>query len=186
MGSFGDLVVIGEVTNVGSTTIPGVRITMALANQEEKQIIGEKESLSLPWGQIGSRETAPFTVEFDVPPEPRTWDTENITAIVGSPAGVIGRVGNVVPTLTTENLEIEARTASGTIRNTGSRSVGNLEVAVTGYNDRGEVVAVWWPSFINGTLAPGYALDFQISSVFVSGQPLDATTYRARVLGVEQ
>jgi hypothetical protein len=172
----GILDVVGEVQNVGPTTVDPVFLIGRIYSSTGADI---SDSYCEVWQRyLMPQQKAPFYMEFQPPSSTGIWhpsDFSNVTLIpyianattgyqypdlsVISSSGTVGTGGNFTG----------AYLVNGVIKNTGSQTAVNLTVAATFYNATGSVVAVgntYDPTnpWITPSLAPSETVSFQVAA----------------------
>ena len=163
-GFAGDLVVVGEIQNTGTTTLGQVDIGGAAYNSSQVRLCSAEDpvlALPLPPGQ-----KAPFYMDFN-PVQSITrddsWvpDVTNVTLKV-----VIANATNQTQYtgLTTTNLSgfdnAGVYTVTGYVDNTGSQTPQTVWVATTFYNSAGKVIGLNYTSYLTPSPSPGNSVAF--------------------------
>ncbi len=188
--SNGDLIVVGEVQNVGPNTVNPVMLTGSVYSNG----VDQDDSYTQVWvSYLTPQQEAPFYMEFPSPynsPD-GTWASVLITNIaltvsqanatssyqypdlkITSSSGTIGTSGNYVG----------AYLVNGVIENTGTQTATNLTVVGAFFNSTGTVIAVGYTNYLTPTsLSPSGTLSFQIAALDLDqnsvAAPLKITKY---------
>ncbi len=161
----GDLVIVGEVQNVGSNIIGYMDVTGVVydsngtvLNSNEAQVFGNN---LLP-GQ-----KAPFYIDF-APEDSITQDQSYISS-VSSVAVSVGYVSdtNSTPysglTVASSTSYVDSSgtyTVTGTIQNSGTEEAGNVLVVTTFYNSTGAVASLNFTDYLSDSFGPGDSVPF--------------------------
>ncbi len=163
----GDLVVVGEVQNVGTTNLFSVYVVgTAYVNGTEvayaqRQVFGN----NLQPGQ-----KAPFYLDFQ-PEDSVTYDlswVSNVTDVVVGTGYVVNTDKDMYQGLT---LTAQNQTASGvyqiigSVKNTGTETIGDVRVVTTFYDALGTVVSLNYTDVLSDSLAPGASENFVATPV---------------------
>jgi len=171
----GDLVVVGEVQNVGSNVISYLDVTGVAynssgtaLNSNEVQVFGNN---LLP-GQ-----KAPFYIDF-TPENSITQDQSYISSV----SNVVVSVGYVndnnetpysgltVASSTSYVDNTGTFTVTGTIQNSGNEAAGNVLVVTTFYNSSGGVASLNFTNYLSSSFAPGDSVPFAATPTDNSAQ----------------
>ena len=165
---YGDLVVVGEVENTGTTPLSTVSIHGDAYNSSGLVYLGYADLIGVP--ELLPGQKAPFYMDFY--PEESPCDTQ---AWVSSVTSVTLQLGAVVSTnqtqysgltIPTDSLSSYtssgAYTVTGSIENDGDQTVGHVWVLVTYYNSSGTVIGMNCTNYLDpsGSLSPGNAVAF--------------------------
>lgn len=159
----GDLVVVGEIQNIGSNIIGNMSV-VAFAYDSENNLLSQ-QSNQVYGSDIPPAGKAPFYIVF--PPQVNPdysrieWESQvsNVTLYM------------TIPIVTTETqysgLTISGTsgtiTVTGTVKNTGSQTVGYVWVVATYYDASGKVVGVGNSAFVSTSFHPGASGGFTVS-----------------------
>ncbi len=163
----GDLVVVGEVQNVGTTNLLSVRVSAtAYVNGTEvgyayRQVYGNN---------LKPDQKAPFYLDF-LPGNSITGDL----SWVGNVTDVVVYVGYIeysdLEMYQALTVSSENSTASGvyrvvgSVQNTGSETIGDVRVITTFYDASGTVVSLNYTEVLSDSLAPGSSVSFVANPV---------------------
>jgi hypothetical protein len=163
----GDLVVVGELQNNGTSNIYYVYVTGyayvndTLVGITQRQVFGNN---------LETNQKAPFYLDF--PPETsQTSDTNwmaNTTSVVVVPSYVSNTAESMYQglTVTSENSTSSGTyTITGSVKNTGSESIGDVRVITTFYNSSGTVVSLNYTEVLSDALSPGASVSFTATPV---------------------
>jgi hypothetical protein len=194
----GDMVAVGEIQNTGSNVL-GFVILAANAYDESGQTLASTQGRVLV-ANMQPGQKAPFYLDF-IPDYSTTQDNSwipsmaniSISVIHVEPATGTQYAGLVIPTGSTTPYRDSSGTytVTGTIRNTGSETVGTVWAVTTFYNSSGTVVAINYTTYLTHSCPPGTSLPFTASpmdnsaqlsnqivnySVLIQSEPLDTST----------
>ena len=168
----GDLVVVGEVQNTGSTSIPEIAVGANAANGSI--ILASTSNVAFGYN-LAPGQKAPFYLDF--PPETTTaQDATQYQSFVSSInnitfttsildvtrttyTGVTARNGSLIGAVNSGTY-----TLSGTLQNTGSQKSGDVYVSATFYNSSGNVIAIGIVT-LSTSLAPGATATFSLTPI---------------------
>ncbi len=157
----GDLVVVGEIKNIGGAIIQNVTLT-ANAYSASGTELGSSQGTAFVYECIPGAK-APFSIDF-----PASSSTTSNQNWVGSVASVTVTVLSVTDTTTApyNGLTVPEEpysfnnsgvlTTGGTIINSGSETVGYIWVVTTFYDNTGKVVDLNFTNYVNTPVAPLY------------------------------
>jgi hypothetical protein len=169
-GYAGDLVVVGEVENTGTTTLGQIDIAGAAYNSSNTLVCSTEDPLlALP---LAPGQKAPFYMDFN-PIESITRDDSWVPDVTAA-GNVTLRVSiadatnqTVYAGLTTTNLSgfdnSGVYTVQGDVENTGSQTPQNVWVATTFYNSAGKVIGLNYTSYLTPSPSPGNSVPFAAS-----------------------
>ena len=160
---WGDLIVVGEIQNVGSNII-GSLTAVAFAYDSSNNVLSQQGN-QVYGSDIPPNGKAPFYIVFQPQFNPDysrlNWESQvsNVTMFT------------TVPVDTTETqysgLTISGTsgttTITGTVQNTGSQTVGYTWVVATYYDSSGTVVGVGSSAFVSILFHPGASGGFTVS-----------------------
>jgi hypothetical protein len=165
----GLLDVVGEVQNVGQSTIDAVYLRGSVLSTTGAYL---SDSAAKVWvAYIVSQQKAPFIMEFPAPTDD-FWRLEDIGNVQFTVALANATSSHQYPDLriTSSRASIGnsgdyngAYTVDGEIENTGSQTATNITVVGTFFNSTGTVVAVGYTLYLTPTnLSPSQKMSFQI------------------------
>lgn len=164
----GDLVVVGEVQNVGTTNI-GYAYVNAIAYVDDLEVA--QASHQVYGNNIEPNQKVPFYLDF-IPENSLTGDltwVANVTNVIA----YVGYVYNSDPSqyqdltaTSTSSSSSGTYTVTGKVTNTGAQTIGDVRVITTFYNSEGTVVNMNYTSVLSSSLTAG-------SSVSYTAQPVD-------------
>jgi hypothetical protein len=160
----GDLVAIGEVQNIGTTTLGSVWLvgtaynsTGAMLDQTENRAF----AINLSPGQ-----KAPFFLDFQPeysPTRDQSWvkSVRNVTLAVTTVLDATDTMysGLTIPAINGFN-NAGTYTVTGTIQNTGTQTTGRTWAVTTFYNSSSTVIALNFTNYLADSIAPGNAVQF--------------------------
>ncbi len=158
----GDLVVVGEIENVGTTNLGYVRMTgIAYINgttvaTAQRQVYGN----NLQPGQ-----KAPFYLDF-MPENSESGDLSwvpyvtNVTAFVSYVYNTDEDMYQGLTASSDSSTSSGTFTVTGTVQNTGSETTGDVRVVTTFYNSSGTVVSINYTDVLSDSFAPGATVSF--------------------------
>jgi len=167
--SLGNLVVVGQVQNIGPDVIEQVILTGTASTQNGLQSVSYT---SVYVAQLLPQQKAPFDIDFQPPQGSNGWySVGNINLSVA--------IANSTSSHQYPDLKITSSSASvgttgdyngaylvtGKIQNTGTQAATNLTVVGTFFNSTGAVVGVGYTNYLEPrTLNPSESLSFQIAA----------------------
>ncbi len=167
--SLGNLVVVGQVQNIGPDVIEQVILTGTASTQNGLQ---SASYTSVYVAQLLPQQKAPFDMDFQPPQGSNGWySVGNINLSVA--------IANSTSSYQYPDLKITSSSASvgttgdyngaymvtGKIQNTGTQAATNLTVVGTFFNSTGAVVGVGYTNYLEPrTLNPSESLSFQIAA----------------------
>jgi len=169
--SLGILDVVGEIQNVGSSTVGSILLTGSVSSSDGTH---QADSLVNVWGSdILPQQKAPFYMEFQAPSS-GAW-------VPGSTYRVVLSVKQADSTsnyqyqdlkITSKSSSIDTTTdnrgvywVSGIIKNTGSQDATSITVLGIFYNSAGTTVAVGYTDFLTpATLVPSATTSFKVGA----------------------
>ena len=171
----GDLIVVGEVENTGTTALSTVSVA-GVAYNSTNDIVGSGQAELIGVPELLPGQKAPFYMDFlpqDSPTLDQSWvpSVTNVTLLTGAE---VTTNQTIYQGLTTSNLNNFVNsgtyTVTGTIDNSGDQTVGQVWALVTFYNSTGTVVsmnctAYLDPSDTGYSLSPGNAVTFSATTV---------------------
>jgi len=159
----GDLVVVGEIQNVGSNIIQNVTVSGTAFSSNGTEL-GSSTGAAFVYESTPG-EKAPFSIDF--PPSSGTTTTQSWASSVSKvTVTVLSVTDTSVAPYTDLNVpqspfgfnDSGTYTVGGTIVNNGSETIGNLWVVTTFYNSAGTVVGLNFTDYLtnpNSPLRPG-------------------------------
>ena len=192
----GDLIVVGEVQNVGTNTITNV-VVDADASNATGDYVGSAE-FTVYANSLSPGQKAPFYLDFT--PDETTTDLSNFDQNWASyVTNVTARVVNVIDSNQTQysGLAVQSGsvsvlnntdpyTVTGTVQNTGNQATGPVWVVTTFYNASGTVVAFNYTDFISESLLPGNSAMFTATPVDDTAQLSSSITNYSFSIQAEQ
>lgn len=169
LDSLGNLVVVGEVQNIGPDVIDQVILTGTASTLEG---LSSASYTGVYVAQLLPQQKAPFDIDFQPPQGSNGW--YNVGEINLNVA-----VANSTSSYQYPDLKITSSSASvsttgdyngaylvtGSIQNTGTQAATNLTVVGTFFNSTGAVVGVGYTNYLEPrTLNPSESLNFQIAA----------------------
>jgi len=166
----GDLVVVGEVQNVGSNIIGSVIITGFAYNSSGTAL--DSTSFQAFGTDLLPGQISPFYLDFlpvldvaqDTMTNSYTASVTNVTVqvVVVSDTNVTQYSGLATESVTSYLDNTGTFTVSGNVQNNGTKTVGNVWVLATFYNSSGTVVGLNETAYLDpsGSLAPGDSVAF--------------------------
>ncbi len=171
---YGNLVVVGQVQNVGQDTIDKVVLIGSATTNDQLQ----QSSYSEVWGfNLVPQQKAPFYMEFLTPQSSYgqgSW-YDNVADV-----SLTVSVANATSSYQYPDLKITSSQGSvgttgdfngaylvkGNIENTGSQAATNLTVVGTFFNSTGSVVGVGYTNYLSPkTLNPSESTSFQVAAL---------------------
>ncbi|MGD6934549.1 MAG: FxLYD domain-containing protein [Candidatus Bathyarchaeia archaeon] len=163
----GDLVVVGEVQNVGTKNILAIHLN-AIAYVNGTQV--DTTSFQPYGNNLKPGQKAPFYLDF-LPEYSVTGDL----SWVGNVTDVIVYVGYIEYsdlemyqglTVSSENSTASGvYSVVGSVQNTGSETIGDVRVVTTFYDASGTVVSLNYTEVLSDSLAPGSSVSFVANPV---------------------
>ena len=156
----GDLVVVGEIQNVGSNIIQNVTLTGAAYDSNGTEL-GSSQGTAYVY-ETPPEGKAPFSIDFppssSISTTTQNWASQvtrvTITVLSVTDTVVPPYAGLVVPEAPYGFNNSGTYTTVGTIINNGSETVGNVWVVTTFYNSAGTVVDLNFTNYVNTPLSP--------------------------------
>jgi hypothetical protein len=163
----GDLVVVGEIQNIGSNVLGRVSVegdvynlTGGFLNSAVNDVYGNN---------LNPGQKAPFFLEF-IPETSVTLDQSWVPLVTNVTVNVVYAAdstqtqyaGLVVPSGSTSGALDNAGvyTLTGSVQNTGNQATGSVWVVSTFYNSSGTVVALNYTNPISSSILPGKTATF--------------------------
>ena len=166
----GDLIVVGEVQNTGSSTIESVSVNAFAYDQNSSQLaIANNEAYG---NNLLPGQKAPFYLEF-LESNAVTGDetyiqyVTNITVVAsGIAANQTAYSGLTIPasSLSASNSS-GVYTVTGTLSNSGTEELGDVWVVATFYNASGTVVSCDFTNYLANSFAPGASASFSVTPI---------------------
>jgi len=182
----GDIVVVGEVQNIGPNVIDYIIVTGTFYTPDgTAQMSNDAQAFA---AQILPQEKAPFYIDF--PPQTSitgdySWASqgiENVTLVVN--------FANPTDSRQYQDLVVSSHTSSvdstglyvvtGVVQNTGTQATNQTVVSATFYNATGGVVAVGYSNYLTpSSIAPGGTASFTVYAFDsnLSGLAAQITSY---------
>lgn len=164
----GNLVVVGEVQNTGTTNI-GYAYVIATAYINDTEVAQAQHQVY--GNNIKPNQIVPFYLDF-LPENSITGDNSWISNITN----VIAYIGYVYNSDANQYQDLQATsststssgtyTVTGKVTNTGSQTIGDVRVITTFYNSEGKVVNINFTDVLSTNLQPS-------SQVSFTAQPVD-------------
>jgi hypothetical protein len=165
----GDLVAVGEVQNVGSNVLGSVFVVGFAYNSTGTLL--DSNNIPIYASNLLPGQKAPFYIDF-LPQNSITGDDSwvpSVTKVTVQPA----YIGN---TTVTQNSGLKLTgvsaskssgtyTVTGTVKNNGTETTGNVFVDTTFYNTSGTVVALNFTSYLTSSFAPGNSVPFTATPI---------------------
>ena len=172
---YGNLVVVGQIKNVGQDVIDQVVLTGTVTTTNQLQ----QSSYTNVWvSNLVPQQKAPFYMEFFPPQDPYgqgSWYGSSIADISINVALANATSGYQYPDLKITSSQGSVGTsgdfagaylAKGTIQNTGSQAATNVTVVSAFFNSTGAVVGVGYTNYLSPrTLNPGESTSFQVAAL---------------------
>jgi hypothetical protein len=167
--SLGNLVVVGQVQNIGPDVIEQIILTGTASTSNGLQSVSYT---SVYVAQLLPQQQAPFDIDFQPPQGSNGWySVDNINLSVA--------IANSTSSYQYPDLKITSSSASvgvtgdyngaymvtGKIQNTGTKAATNLTVVGTFFNSTGAAIGVGYTNYLEPrTLNPSESLSFQIAA----------------------
>jgi hypothetical protein len=172
----GDLIVVGEVQNVGTNILGNVVIGGEAFNSTGGYLSSAEFGIFAT--NLGPGQKAPFYLEFnpiitDITTFDQNW-AYSVTNVTVRVLNVADSSQTQYSGLTIQSGSTSTSTAtgtyrlSGTVQNTGDQTTGHVWVVSTFYNSSGTVVGLNYTNYISQSLLPGR------SAIFIA-TPVDNT-----------
>jgi hypothetical protein len=188
--SFGDLVLLGEVQNLGSRPVKQLDAVATLYDAEGAVLASDSSYVVTPWafnlwrtGVLLPGEIAPFHIIIDSPGQWEDWEIElKYEEAADSDFDdhyydleILNDQGRAVNELF-YNYRV-----SGQIENIGSLETGNVRIVVTLYDAEGRIVGVEEEMTSDDELLPGETVSFSVD-MYARGQ---VASYRLFIRSVK-
>ena len=169
----GDLIAVGEVQNVGSTTLSNVTVT-GVAYDSSENVLATTSTQAFVYDMLPGQK-APFYLDFTA--ESSTTDdlswvpsVSNVTVSVTSAVDTTATQYNglAIPNGGSTHFLLdnnETFTVAGYVNNTGSETIGKVWVVATFYNSAGTVVSLNYTDYLCNSLAPDAMVSFLATPV---------------------
>jgi hypothetical protein len=172
---YGNLVVVGQIKNVGQDVIDHVILTGTATTTDQLQ----QSSYSNVWvSDLTPQQKAPFYMEFPPPQDAygqSSWYGSSIADVSINVALANATSGYQYPDLKITSSQGSvgssgdfngAYLAKGTIKNIGSQAASNVTVVGAFFNSTGTVVGVGYTNYLSPrTLNPGESTSFQVAAL---------------------
>jgi len=164
----GDLVVVGELQNIGTTNIFSVYVLgTAFVNGEEvayasRQVFGNN---------LQPSQKAPFYLDFlpqNYVTNDSNWMAEDVTDVIVTVGYTIDTDENMYQGLTVSSQgygDSDVYTVIGSVKNDGTETVGDVRVITTFYDNSGTVVSLNYTEILSSSLSPGASKNFIVTPV---------------------
>ena len=164
----GDLIVVGEVENVGSNTLGYVVVEGFAYNSSGALLASTDTQAFVP--NMGPGQKSPFYL--DLTPDNNVTQDQNWMPSATNVTLVVVYANDVAAQTQYSGLVIPAGGASasldstgtytvtGTVQNTGNQATGHVWVLSTFYNASGTVVSLNYTDYISNSLSPGATATF--------------------------
>jgi hypothetical protein len=160
----GDLVVVGEIQNVGSNII-GSAFIIGVAYNSTGGILNSNGAHAIAYDILPGHK-APFYIDF-IPQNSVTQDQSWVPSV----SNVTVRVANVIDTNKTQYSDLTSTgtsasnldgtfTVKGTVQNTGSDTAVNVWVEATFYDASASVVGLGYTNVLSNSLTSGESVPF--------------------------
>jgi hypothetical protein len=169
----GDLIVVGEVQNVGTNTLGNV-VVGAEAYNASGGFVGSSQS-SAYVTYLAPGQKAPFYLDFipdvtDITLYNPNWASlvTNVTIRVlnAADSSQTQYSGLTVPAGSVSNsTSTGTYTITGTVQNTGNQATGRVWLISTFYNASGTVIGLNYTNYISQSLLPGRSATFTASPI---------------------
>jgi hypothetical protein len=165
----GDLVIVGEIQNVGSSTLGTVSVVGLAYNSSD--VILDSNNAYIPINELLPNQKAPFYIDL-IPGDSVTNDTSdtgwipsitNVTVVVNYASAATTTQYSGLTATSSNSDNSGTYTVTGTVKNTGDKTTGGVWVDTTFYNASGTVVAMNYTDYLDlstGELAPGASVPF--------------------------
>ena len=164
----GDLIVVGEVQNIGTNTLGNV-VVGAEAYNATGDFMGSAQFAAFVT-YLNPGQKAPFYLDFtpDVT-DPTTYDPNWASSVTNITLHMLGAAdsnqtqysGLTVPTGSVAiSNSTGTYTLTGTVQNTGDQTTGRVWVITTFYNASGTVIGLNYTDYISQSLLPGKSATF--------------------------
>jgi hypothetical protein len=174
LDSYGSLIVVGQVQNIGQDTIDQIILTGVATTNDQLQ----QPSYAIVWGSnLVPQQKAPFYMEFYVPQSSYgegNW-YNNVADISLNVASANATSGYQYPDLKITSSQGSVGTTgdfsgayvvNGNIQNTGSQATTNVTVVGTFFNSTGSVVGVGYTNYLSPrTLNPSESTSFKVAAL---------------------
>ena len=171
----GDLVVVGEIQNMGTQTL-GRLVVGGEAYNVTGGFVGSAQFPPYV-NYLGPGQKAPFYLDFAPDINDITYDPNVVATVTNVTVRVLNAVdlsqtqytGLVIPTGAVSSSNATGTyTLTGTVQNTGDQATGRVWIVSTFYNASGTVVAMNYTNYISQSLLPSRSATF-------SATPIDNT-----------
>jgi hypothetical protein len=188
--SMGDLVLLGEVQNLGSRPVKYIDVSVTLYDANGAVLATESSYATTPWssnlwhtGVLLPGEIAPFDIIIDSPGQWDDWEIETDYEEAANSnfdehyydLEILNDQGRAINELF-YNYRV-----SGQIENIGSLETGNVRIVATLYDAQGRIVGVEQAMTDDDELLPGEVVSFAVD-MYARGQ---VASYRLFIRSVE-
>jgi len=160
----GDLIVVGEIQNVGSNTISNATV-QGIAHSSSGQTLATATGPAFVYEMLPGQK-APFYIDMSAGSTTQNLASQvsSVTVSVASVTNTPARpyTGLTIPSGGTTGFMAANDTYEvvGTIVNTGTQTTGNVWAVITFYNASGTVVSLNYTNYLASSLRPGDATRF--------------------------
>jgi len=172
----GDIVVVGEIQNVGTTNLGYVYVTGWAYLNDTVVAIAQHQVYG---NNLQPGQKAPFYLDF-VPENSEIGDLSwvpYVTNVVAAVTYVSNTDEDMYQGLTAtsdSSMSSGTFTVTGSVKNTGTQTIGDVRVVTTFYNSSGTVVSLSYTSVLSDSLAPGSSVSY--TAVPTDNYPSDEIT----------
>jgi hypothetical protein len=170
----GDLIVVGEVQNIGTNAIENVIVGGQAYNISGGDVSSGAE-LPPYIAYLGPGQKAPFYLEFSpeitdlslIDPNWASLVTNVTVRVVNAPDSSQSKyAGLTISTGSISNSTVAGTyTLTGTVENTGTQTTGRVWVIATFYNATGTVISMNYTEYISQSLLPGRSAVFTATPI---------------------
>jgi hypothetical protein len=170
--SSGDLIVVGEVQNIGSSNL-GYMGVLGAAYNASGTFLGSAEAHSQAT-DILPGEKVPFYMDFIADnsiTSDLSWvsSVTNVTILIEYAPDTTSNLYAGLKIAQVTSSQSNGMTVTGTIQNTGTQTTGETWVIATFYNSSGSVVSMGISNLAAETLAQGGSAQFTVSPIEDTG-----------------
>jgi hypothetical protein len=165
--SAGDLVIVGEVQNVGSNTVADVNVT-GIAYDSDGNTLATAQVEAFVY-EMTPNQKAPFYIDFP-PGSSSSSPTQSWVSLVSKVTISVASVtdstvneysGLTIPPDSISHFSInDTLTVTGVVQNNGTGATGNVWIVATFYDASGTVVGLNYTSFLTSSLEPSAWVPF--------------------------
>lgn len=169
--NIGDLIVVGEMQNMGTTNILYAYVTARAFVNDTEVAIAQRQ----PYGNnLKPGQKAPFYLEF-LPSDSITSDNSwvsNVTDVMVQVTYAVNTDLDMYQGLTVSSTSQTSSsglfTVVGSVKNEGSETIGDVRVVTTYYDSNGTVVSLNYTEVLSNALSPGASVNFVATPVDAS------------------